>query len=71
MACETLEAGKSAALLSLHAFTSCCQTSKLCGKSTLTCWKVFTAASENIINSFQRLCDSEDDKIDSIRDGLV
>ena len=29
--------------------------------SKLTCWKVFTVANKNIINTFQRLGDNEDD----------
>ena len=42
-----------------------------CRKSKLTCWNIFTAANENIINAFQRLGDNEDDTMDLIRDGLV
>ena len=37
MTYETLGADKSAALLGFHAFAGCDQTSKFCGKSTLTC----------------------------------
>ena len=40
-------------------------------KSKLTCWKIFAAANENIINAFQGLGDNKDDTMDSIRDGLV
>ena len=42
-----------------------------CRKSKLTCWNIFAAANENIINAFQRLGDNEDDTMDLIRDGLV
>ena len=44
---------------------------KLADFGKLTCWKVFTAANENIINAFQRLTDNEDHTVDSIRDRLV
>ena len=71
IAYETLGADKSAALLDFHACTGCDQTSKFCGKSKFICWKVFTAANENIINPYQRIGDNGDDTLDSIRDGLV
>ena len=71
MAYETLGADKIAALLGFHAFTGCDQTSKSCGQSKLTCWKIFTAANENIIYAFKRLGDNEDDTMDSICKELV
>ena len=57
--------------MGFHAFTGCDQTRKFCGKSKLTCWKIFTAANENIINAFQRFDDNEDDAMDSVRERLV
>ena len=51
-------------MLHFHAFTDCDQTSKFCGKSKLTCWKIFTAANESIVNAFQQLGDNEDDTKD-------
>ena len=67
---EALGADKRAELFHFYAFTGCDQTRKFCGKSKLTCWKVYSPANENIISVFKRLGDNEDDTRDSSRKEL-
>ena len=71
MAYEALGADRSSALLGFHAFTGCDQTSRFCGKSKLTCWKVFKTANMNIVEAFQRIGNCEKDSVDSVQDGLT